>query len=111
MCWKRLKICAVVLLLGTGNGCASVQFGKPFDLAAFESLVKVGITTQAEVRASMGEPASTGVIVNEQGQRSTRWIYYFGTGTWPRLHDGRFKMLEIRFDRDNVVRAYNWSSG
>lgn len=107
---RRFRIIIVSLLMAAGYGCAAVQFGEEFDSTQFESSVKIGVTTQAEVRTWLGEPVSTGIIVNEKGKRLIRWIYYLGKGTLPGLRDSRFKMLEVRFDNDQTVRAYNWSS-
>lgn len=94
------------------TACATtVEIGKEFDAAGFDAAVQLGVTTQADVRALLGEPVATGVVVNEKRERFTRWVYYFGTGTAPRLRDAKFSMLEIRFDKREVVQAYNWSSG
>ncbi len=94
------------------TACATtVEIGKEFDPARFDAAARLGVTTQADVRALLGDPVSTGVVVNENGERFTRWVYYFGKGTAPGLRDAKFSMLEIRFDKREVVQAYNWSSG
>ena len=105
-----LTVCLVALLIGTTYGCTTVHFGKEFDSTRFETSVQVGVTTDADVRTWLGDPVSTGIIVNERGERFTRWIYYFGKGRLPSLRNSELKMLEIRFDRRRIVRAYNWSS-
>ena len=102
--------CVIALFIGATYGCATVQFGKEFDSARFETSVEIGVTTGVDVRAWLGDPVSTGVVVNESGERFTRWIYYFGKGRLPSLQNGKLKMLEVRFDRQQIVRAYNWSS-
>ncbi|MEE9598342.1 MAG: hypothetical protein V3V96_16340 [Acidiferrobacterales bacterium] len=107
---KWLTVCVVVLFMGAGYGCTAVQFGKEFDSTRFEASVEIGVTTGADVRTWLGDPVSTGIIVNEKGERFTRWVYYFGKGRLPSLRNSRLKMLEVRFDHNHVVRAYNWSS-
>ena len=93
------------------SACAAmVEIGRPFDPDRFDSVVQLGITTQGDVRALLGAPVGSGVVVNEKGERFTRWVYYFGKGTAPSLRDIKFSMLEIRFDSREVVRAYNWSA-
>lgn len=107
---KWLTVYVVVLFTAVGYGCTAVQFGKEFDSTRFEASVQIGVTTGADVRTWLGDPVSTGIIVNEKGERFTRWIYYFGEGRLPSLRNSKLKMLEVRFDYNQVVRAYNWSS-
>lgn len=102
----RLLLLAVL----TMPGCAAVEFGRQFDASRFDAAVQLGVTTQAQVRAWLGEPASTGIVVNEKGERATRWLYYFGKGKWPRLRQLEFRMLEVRFDERGLVQSYNWSA-
>jgi hypothetical protein len=89
--------------------CGAVHFGRDFDLRAFESKVQRGATTQAEVRGWLGAPASTGIVVESDGSRYDEWTYYYGTGRLPNFPDARLKILQIRFDRQAVVRSYSWS--
>jgi hypothetical protein len=49
--------------------------------------------------------------VDASGQRFEEWIYYHGEGQMPRLSGAKLKILQIRFDADGIVRAYNWSGG
>jgi hypothetical protein len=105
---KALLLASPMIL----SACAAtVEIGRPFDPARFDAAVRLGVTTKADVRALLGDPVGTGVVVNEKGERFARWVYYFGKGTAPRLRDVKFSMLEVRFDRREVVQAYNWSSG
>ncbi len=101
----------VVLVVATVAACGSVQFGRDFDLKAFESNVERGATTQAQVRAWLGAPASTGQVVDTAGERFEEWSYYFGSGSLPNMKDATLKTLQIKFDRNGVVRGYNWSAG
>jgi hypothetical protein len=100
-----------VTALSLAAGCAGVEVGQPFDLAAFDKKVQRGVTTQEEVRAWLGAPAGTGASVESTGERYAQWTYYHGKGSFPRMADPRFEMLQIKFDERGVVRAYNWSGG
>lgn len=91
------------------SACASVQIGRDFDLAAFESRVQRGVTTQADVRAWLGAPTSVGVAVESSGARYDEWAYYHGAGNLPDMGNARVKLLQIKFDQRGVVHAYNWS--
>jgi outer membrane protein assembly factor BamE (lipoprotein component of BamABCDE complex) len=100
-----------MLLAVTVAACGSVQFGRDFDLKTFESKVERGATTQAQVRGWLGAPASTGLVVDTAGERFDEWTYYFGSGSLPNMKDAELKTLQIKFDRNGVVRGYNWSAG
>ncbi len=90
-------------------GCSTVQVGRNFSVQAFASRVVRGRTTEAEVRSWLGAPGSTGIVVQSNGERLTKWAYFYGQGTLPRLNGAHLKMLEVQFDRHGIVRAYNWS--
>ena len=98
---------SLVLLLA---GCGSFQVGGNFDLAAFQSKVRRGETTQAEVQRMLGAPDGTGVSVETGGERYSQWTYYYGSGNLSGPSNARVKMLQIKFDPSGVVRAYNWST-
>jgi outer membrane protein assembly factor BamE (lipoprotein component of BamABCDE complex) len=100
-----------VLLAFSLSACASVQIGSSFDLRAFESKVERGVTTQAQVRGWLGTPTSTGVHVATDGERFEEWTYYHGAGRLPGMRDAEFKILQVRFDRNGIVRGYSWSGG
>lgn len=108
---SAIRVLSSLSLMIVSACAATIEIGRPFDTARFDAFVRFGVTTQADVCALLGEPVSTGVVVNEKGERFARWVYYFGKGTAPRLRDVEFSMLEIRFDRREVVQAYNWSAG
>lgn len=90
--------------------CASVELGRDFDPGAFDAKVVRGKTTREEVRASLGAPAGVGAAVESDGERLEQWTYYRAQGRLPGMKDARFKMLQIKFDRDGTVRSYNWSA-
>lgn len=105
---------AVVLALALGaalGGCSTVQIGHDYDLATFQHTVHRGVTTQAQIRGWLGAPTSTGVAVHSDGTRFVEWTYYYGQGSFPDMSDARLKLLQIRFDAQGVVQAYNWSGG
>jgi outer membrane protein assembly factor BamE (lipoprotein component of BamABCDE complex) len=94
------------LLLG---GCSTVQFGRDFDPRQFDANVERGTTRREVVRAWLGEPATTGVAVDAQGERLEEWTYYYGHGTLPSLQDTRLKILQIKFDPQGRVYSYSWT--
>jgi outer membrane protein assembly factor BamE (lipoprotein component of BamABCDE complex) len=99
-----------VLALAAGlSACANVEIGNRFDRRMFESKVERGVTTQAQVRGWLGAPTSTGVAVDTSGERFDEWTYYYGSGRLPNMADAEFKMLQIKFDHNGIVRGYNWS--
>ena len=104
-----LRALACAALVSAFAGCASVELGSAFDLRPFETGVQRGVTTRSQVQAWLGAPVSKGIAVESTGQRFEEWIYYHGEGQLPRLTEAKLKVLQIRFDADGVVRAYNWS--
>ena len=97
----------MILLL---TGCSSLQVGRNFDVKAFESRAEVGKTSKAQVRVILGSPKSTGVSINKEGERSLEWIYFYATGKITGMNDAHLKILQIRFDQNEVVKSYNWSN-
>ncbi len=86
-----------------------MQVGRDFNVDGFESIVKVGHTTRAQVQKLLGEPKSTGVYINLDGERYQEWLYFYGTARAPRMQNAQLKMLQIRFDNSGILRSYNWS--
>jgi len=101
----------VVPLLMLLSACATVQVGRDFDLAAFEAKVQRGTTTQQDVRAWLGAPTGVGTAVETTGDRYEEWTYYSGSGDLPDMKGAHLKVLQIKFDQQGLVRAYNWSGG
>jgi len=99
-------VCIGVLVLAA---CGSVQVGRDFDVAAFETKVNRGETTQAQVRAWLGVPANSGIAVGASGVRNEEWTYYSGRGSLPGMTDTKFKILQVRFDGQGKVVSYSWS--
>ena len=97
------------ILIAMLSACGSFQIGGNFDLAAFEAKVERGKSTQADVQRWLGNPDSRGVSVETDGGRYTQWTYYYGTGNLSGPTNARVKLLQVKFDRAGLVRAYNWS--
>lgn len=89
--------------------CGTIRVGQDFDLSGFEGKVKRGVTSKADVRAWLGEPAGIGVAVETSGDPFEEWMYYQGEGQLPNVANAHLKLLQIKFDPQGVVRAYNWS--
>lgn len=96
--------CGLLLL----SGCASFQLGSDFNLTQFASSVEHGVTTKEEIKQWLGNPQSTGVVVDREGEKLTRWLYYFSKGNMSDMSNTRMKTLEVQFDQSGVVRAYDW---
>lgn len=105
-CFRGVLMGAGALLLAA---CGTAQVGRDFEIKNFESRVERGVTTQAQVHAWLGAPSNTGVAVNETGERSDEWTYFFGRGSLPQMSDTSFKYLQVRFDAAGKVRSYSWS--
>lgn len=106
----RLSRIAAALLVSALAACGTVRVGQDFDLRAFETRVERGSTTQSQVRAWLGEPTGTGVSVDTGGERFDEWTYYSASGKLADMPGARVKTLQIKFDRQGIVRGYNWTS-
>lgn len=100
-------ISLTVLLL---SACHTLQLGKDFDVHAFESRIERGVTTQNQVRGWLGAPTSSGVGVGTDGERFDEWTYYFAAGKLSDMSNANVKMLQVKFDKQGIVRGYNWSA-
>jgi len=109
MTMRARRVAIAFLAAAALSACSSVQVGRDFDLPGFESRVQRGATTQAQVRGWLGAPSGVGVAVETGGERYEEWSYYYGEGQLPGMADARLKVLQIKFDRQGVVRGYNWS--
>lgn len=98
---------ALLLLLAA---CGSIETGRDFDLSAFQNRIEQGVTTRTQVRSWLGDPTGTGVSLATDGARYEVWSYYFATGKVSDLSAAKTKILQIKFDRQGVVRGYDWSA-
>ncbi len=101
---------AVVIVLSTAlTACATVQLGRQFDLYAFTSKVERGVTTQAQVQQWLGSPKGTGTVVETNGETYEEWTYFYGYGKLGNMSHAETKILQIKFDRQGIVRGFNYS--
>jgi len=100
------SISIIALLLAA---CGTAQVGRDFDVRSAEMKIERGITTQSQIRAWLGSPPSTGISVDTGGERFDEWTYYFASGKLPGMSNAKLKMLQIKFDKQEIVRGYNWS--
>ena len=103
---RTVSISIIALLL---TACGSVQVGRDFDLRSAEPKIERGVTTQNQIRGWLGAPTSTGVNVDTGGERFDEWTYYFAFGKLPDMSNAKVKTLQIKFDKQGIVRGYNWS--
>ena len=90
--------------------CGTVQVGRNFDLRAFETRIERGASTQNEVREWLGAPTGTGINVDTGGEHFDEWTYYFASGKLSDMSGAKVKILQIKFDKQGIVRGYNWST-
>ena len=81
-------------------GCASV--GRDFPDAKVQE-IKIGTTTQNEIRAMFGPPWRVGI---DDGQQT--WTY--GRYHYKLLGSRDAKDLVVRFDKHNVVASYSFNT-
>ena len=104
------RIATASLMVFLLAACGTVQVGRDFDMRTFETRIERGATKQSEVRAWLGAPAGTGINVDTGGERFDEWTYYFASGKLPDMTGAKVKMLQIKFDKQGIVRGYNWST-
>lgn len=106
---SRISLILAIILSTTLSACATVQLGRQFDLNAFASRVERGVTTQAQVQQWLGAPKGTGTVVSTGGETYEEWTYFYGYGKMGNMSHAEMKMLQIKFDRQGIVRGYNYS--
>lgn len=88
----------VIILLF--SGCASI--GQEFPVQDV-ARIEIGTTTQKQIIEMFGSPWRTGL---ESGQKT--WTY--GTYSYGVLQEKQATDLVIRFDKNNVVASYTFST-
>lgn len=101
---------SVLIIASFLAACSSVQLGRDFDLRSLDTKIERGITTQEQIRTWLGVPTNKGGSLDTGGERFDEWTYYFASGRLPDMSGARVKMLQIKFDKQGIVRGYNWSS-
>lgn len=104
--WKPVLILFSLTAL---ISCSTVQIGQDFNLKTFTSNADLGKTTKEQVVKWLGKPMSTGISQKEDGERLVEWNYFYGTGQLPGMKDAKLKTLQIRFDKKERLRSYNWT--
>ena len=108
---KNLSRMTVLLLaVALLGACSTVKVGRDFDVNMFAAKVEQGVTTQSTVRSWFGEPTSIGVSLATDNERFDEWSYYFAEGEMGEMSNAKIKILQIKFDKQGRVRAYNWSA-
>ncbi len=97
---RRALAPALLLLVLALSGCLSV--GREFPTGPVTSL-RIGETTQDDVRAAFGPPWRTGI---EDGDRT--WTY--GHYRYALLGLTHTRDLVLRFDERGVLRSYTYNS-
>ncbi len=105
-----LRITAVLCLVLLLSACGTFQVGRDFDVGVFAAKIEQGVTTQAQVKSWLGEPAGVGISVEPGGERLDEWDYYYAQGQMQDMSTAKLKILQIKFDKQGKVRSYNWST-
>lgn len=104
------RITFIVLTTLFISACGTVKFGQDFDVGTFTTQVEQNVTTQAQVRSWLGEPTSEGISLESDGERYDEWAYYFAEGDLPDMSAAKVKILQIKFDKQSIVRSFNWTT-
>lgn len=100
----------LVLALGACGGHAALPAPTTVSIArvefaAIEAKIKRNSTNQLQVYTLLGAPHAVGASVDTNGVRYEEWLYYFDANGARRNGSAT---LEIKFDRQGIVRAYRW---
>ena len=108
--WMRSWPLALAL---TAGACAGSPMRAPtavsivrVDFAAIESKLKRNATNQLQVHSLLGAPHAVGTSVEASGARYEEWLYYLSESKT--MGPGVTPTLEIKFDRQGIVRGYRW---
>jgi len=104
------RFAAVLLVALSIAACSTVQVGHDFEIGTFQAKIERGVTTQNQVRAWLGEPMGVGISQDPSGGRLDEWTYYFAEGKLTDLSRSKMKYLQVKFDAQGIVRAYDWSN-
>jgi outer membrane protein assembly factor BamE (lipoprotein component of BamABCDE complex) len=102
--WRRhllffLIAMTMAALILFSAGCATVGRDFPADRV---SEIRMGVTTQSEIREIFGEPWRVGI---EDGQRT--WTY--GKYRYTPFGESRTQDLVVRFDKNDLVNSYTFN--
>lgn len=105
----RFVIWICVALGMTGCGPVQVQVGRDINLETFKNQIQRGVTSRQNIEQWLGAPQGVGLAIEADGTIFREWTYYYGDGQMPALQNARFKLLQIKFDDQGIVRAYRFS--
>jgi len=99
----------ISLLLLAACAATNLEAGRDFDADTFAARVVRGQTTRDQVRVWLGEPSSTGVVVETNGDRYEEWTYFFAQGALSGLSATKLKTLRVKIDLQGIVQGYDLS--
>lgn len=112
--WRWVLSVGVVLALGGCGGTAALPVPTSVavarvEFAAIEAKLKRNTTNQLQVHTLLGAPHAVGASVDTNGVRYEEWSYYLDpNGASGGARRNGPSTLEIKFDRQGIVRAYRW---
>lgn len=107
---RSIRLLAIAFFALLLTACANFQAGHDFDISMFVAKIQPGVTTEAQVRAWLGEPTGTGISLEVDGTRYDQWNYYYAEGNPSDMSTAKVKILQVKFDKSGKVRSYNWST-
>ena len=107
----RTRISHLVLIAVTIASCGGVQvqFGRDINLEAFKNQIQRGVTVRHDIELWLGVPQGVGLAIEADGTIFREWTYYYGNGNLSKMENAHFKLLQIKFDDQGIVRAYRFS--
>lgn len=107
-----LRIVMLFMLIAmtvAGCGGVQVQFGRDINLEAFKNQIQRGVTVRQDIELWLGVPQGVGLAIEADGTIFREWTYYYGNGNLSAMQNAHFKILQIKFDDQGIVRAYSFS--
>ena len=78
---SRVSVLAAAVLATSACGTVRFNAGQQFNLEALETTLKVGSSTQSDVKAALGEPyGQGGAMLAWHDAPRTVWTYYYEAG-------------------------------
>jgi hypothetical protein len=105
----RFVFFGLIALCVSACGGVQVQFGRDINLVTFKDQIQRGVTSRQNIEQWLGVPQGEGLAIEADGTIFHEWTYYYGNGNLSAMQNSRFKMLQIKFDDQGIVRAYRFS--
>lgn len=111
--WRWAVSVGLALAAGACGGTAALPAPTSVaivrvEFAAIEAKLKRNATNQLQVHTLLGAPHAVGASVDTNGVRYEEWLYYLGANGTSSARRETAATLEIKFDRQGIVRAYRW---